>query len=216
MDKYLDLLKILYGNSFSSILSVLNESVYVTDFSSEKPLLHTGFSFSLHTGKKMDILFCPSTNTIVRSPKTQSQVPQLTGLWVGKNGGGHFTSMLRNYIPVMAQPFQKYLIKNLEKYLSKKPEQIVLLKDNVKEEIVIESFKIEDENNEIHEFPLNKHLSNIVFYGQSIFQAYMQLEDSKEYSDHYSDSSERDDFYDATDGQLGDLGDFGWTYLGRD
>ena len=64
---------------------------------------------------------------------------------------------------------------------------------------------------------MNKHLSKTVFYGQSIFQEYTPIdsrrENPEEYSEHYSD---QDDFYDATDGQLDDLGDFGWTYLGRD
>ncbi len=217
MDNYLSLLKILYGNSFSSILSVLNESVYVTDFSSEKPLMHTGFSFSLQTGTKMDLLFCPTTNTIVRSPKTQSKVPQLIGLVVQKNGDGHFSKIFENYIPIAVEPYQIYSIKDLEKHLSKRPEQIALLKDDKREEIVVKSFKIEDKNNKIHEFPLNKHLSKTVFYGQSIFQEYTPIdsrrENPEEYSEHYSD---QDDFYDATDGQLDDLGDFGWTFLGRD
>ena len=220
MDKYLDLLKTLYGNSFSSILSVLNESVYVTDFSSDKPLMHTGFSFSLHTGTKLDILFCPITNTIVRSPKTQSQVPQLIGLVVGKNEDSHFTKIFESYIPVAVQPYQIYIIKDLEKYLSKKPEQIVLFKDDKTEEIIVESFKIEDEDNKIHEFPLNKHLAKTVFYGQSTFQEYtpnfFHRKYPEKHSDHYSDYSEGDAFYDATDGQLDDLGDFGWTFLGRD
>jgi len=32
----------------------------------------------------------------------------------------------------------------------------------------------------------------------------------------YNSNDDYDDFYDATDGQLGNMGDMGWTYLGRD
>ncbi|WP_306642382.1 hypothetical protein [Sanyastnella coralliicola] len=61
-----------------------------------------------------------------------------------------------------------------------------------------------------------------LFYGPDSLvncELFMQVNaKSRVEDDHEEDSSRsyNSDFYDATDGQLGDLGDSGWTHLGRD
>lgn len=165
----------------------------------------------------MDILYCIDTGTIILSPKTLSQIPQLAGLLLQKVNGSYLNGISRFYFPILSEVPKRYIIKDLESYLSKKPDQIFIINEDTQEEISIDSFRIE-ENNEAYKFPLNIHLSSTVFYGQGTFSKYTPEFYEREYDegDNYDDYSESDAFYDATDGQLGDMGDFGWTYLGRD
>lgn len=213
---FLKLLNVLYGKDLASILSVLNSSVYVKKHITDGFVMHTGFSFSMHTEEQMDILYCLATGTIIRTPKTYSQTPQILGILLKKENGEYFNAISRFYFPVISEePVVRYVIKGLESYLSKKPNDITIITEDTQEELLIQSLKVVN-NNQTYEFPLNIHLKSIVFYGHGSFRRYDPEPYQREYQNNYDYYSENDAFYDATDGQLGDLGDFGWTHLGRD
>ena len=95
---------------------------------------------------------------------------------------------------------------------------ICLINDEDKSERTINSIEIED-NEKIKIFPLQKHLTEKIFIKGNKYSLYEpdMFDTDRGYDrDRYENYSDNDAFYDATDGQLGDLGHEGWTYLGRD
>jgi len=90
---YHRILKILYGNNLMEIISLLNTSIYVTDFDRETDshVIHTGVSFFTQTGQEMEVLYdFSSKNKIIQPRNTKSglSLPQLNGLTV-KTGGDY-------------------------------------------------------------------------------------------------------------------------------
>lgn len=63
-----DILLSLYSTSSSKILSVLNESIYITDFdkNDDTILFHTGFRFKTHKGTEFDVYYDLDSKSIIR------------------------------------------------------------------------------------------------------------------------------------------------------
>lgn len=63
-----DILLSLYSPSSSKVLSVLNKSIYITDFdkNDDTILFHTGFRFKTHKGTEFDIYYDLDSNNIIR------------------------------------------------------------------------------------------------------------------------------------------------------
>src|SRR5580704_2750844 len=88
--KYSEILKGLYSNDLSKIISILQQSIYSTQLNKKKDgiiAVHTGFTFVTHKGKLMEILVCLSeySNEIIiirqnRADWNYRKIPLLNGL----------------------------------------------------------------------------------------------------------------------------------------
>ena len=82
-----DILLSLYSRSSSDVYSVLNRSIYITDFEKNKDtiLFHTGFRYKTHKKTLFDIYYDLDSKSIIRqtvSPYAR-KAPQLIGFLCG-------------------------------------------------------------------------------------------------------------------------------------
>jgi len=84
---YHRILRILYGDSLTMIIELLNTSLFVRDFV-HKPnsnVIHTGVSFFTQTGQEMEVLYDFSSNQLIiqpRNTKSGLSLPKINGLTV--------------------------------------------------------------------------------------------------------------------------------------
>jgi len=239
--KYSKLLYILYGDSLSDILNILNQSVYVTDYITEDKnsiVVHTGFTFLTHKQKKIDLLYDFKNETIIRQVRNDGfAIPQINGMFATKGDDNYFNYfcdiVLTEIVEEKDEESTFYHLKNPYTYLNiNKINEITVIDKEKNNEITYTSFKISSNGILIKEIPLQKELEDIIFFDGDLFKKYIsddeyyQEEDDDDYDDDDYDDDyhdyDRDTFNALTDGQLGDYDDFGgdiddvMTWLGRD
>lgn len=204
---YAQLLSILYKGSLSEIIGALNKSVYVTDYSKpndDSLVLHTGFSFSTHTGKELHVLFDLKNNIIIRQPKSLT-VPKLNGIIIMRQNSSFFNRISDLFI--FSEPNSSF--KNPTLLPVNDPINSISLfigVDKAEKTITELSF---DYEGKAYSFPLQKHLKSEIFMKGNHFskyepEIYYQTDEMDDY-DPYSDYSIEDALNDATDGQLGEI-----------
>lgn len=209
--KYSKLLEILYGKDIEKIINVLNQSIYVTDFTpndSESLVLHTGFSFESHKNKRIDILYDLMTESIIRQVHNDRlSIPLICGIYAVKQNSQYFNSF---YEFIVTDVFENnnekagiQLLKNPATYFNKNSIiEIIVIDKETKEENHISSINIHYNDSQIKETPLQKKLADKIYFGQNSFSHYIDnneyCDDSEDYSNNYQSNEDwmREEFGD--------------------
>ena len=88
---YYRVLRILYNDNLESIINLLNDSVYITNYEDEGKsfIIHTGFSFSTQTGQELEVLYSISSKITIIQPRNPGHgfsYPKLNGLNLLRGG----------------------------------------------------------------------------------------------------------------------------------
>ena len=188
--KHSTLLEILYGDNLSEITNVLNKSIYAKNYEvkDEKQItVHTGFSFTLHTEKKMDLLYDINSETIISQLRFEGRIPKINGIFISK-GNEHFYNLFSKRVvtDILKGDNTKGIIKPLKepwKYLciDNINEIIVVDKENNRE-IIVNSVKIHDNEGMIIDVPLQRDFAQIIYFDGASYSSY--LSDSEYYEDY--------------------------------
>jgi hypothetical protein len=219
--KYSDLLRVIYSNDLSKIISVLNLSEYVTNFlpDDKSIVIHTGFVFTTHKAKLLELFYDIKNETLIRQIRLKKlALPQLNGLVANKDKRQYFNNSVGIVLTEIPQNDNNgifYHLKSPRSYFDNENiNEIKVIKDN-KREYTLKSFNVKKGKTVKSKYPFYKTLTDLVFYDGHSFSRYVPANSENEEFDPYEDYDLDDVFNDATDGQLGDLGDDGWEYLGR-
>lgn len=230
---FLEIIKKLYSNEISQVVEVLNKSIHVSDglYKSSDFCVHTGFTFVNQKGNKFELIYNGETEQIYRQPRISNNIlPLIIGLSVGKGDSIYFNGHYGQSVLILhelengTESGVLYSIKNIEKYQYENPvNEIEVAKDGQDDFEFISKFKIIDKEDKLlFEFPLCMEFKQKIFYNGNNNSFKKNISDL-EYRDFEEDrfrnsslESPNSTFYDATDGQLGELGEEGWTIIGRD
>ena len=213
--KYSEVLNNLYSNDLDGILKVLNQSIYVTDFvyhEKESIVIHTGFTFNSHKGKKFELLYDIHTKTIIRQIRNDSLtiIPQLNGVILVKNGQNYFNSYTNIVVSEITlvnnndEEFEIFKLKNPEVYRrNNKIEKIELIDEENNKELSLNSIKIIENNVVKHHVDLQKHLKEKIFYDGITFSKYLSDNEyyQKSNSHGYNEDYEQDNYNHETHGK---------------
>jgi hypothetical protein len=207
--KYLKVIEILYGDNIDSIINLLNKSVFANEFVPEgdSNAVHTGFSFQIHTGKTMEILYSIYHDTIIRQLRISETyaLPLLIGLLASKeyiDGRGFYGGYKELLItPRYSNDGEEegYLINEHIKVPHNSNQngikEITITEGGV--EVIISELKIRDsENNVIKTIPLQRKFHKEIFYGNSSFKVnrswdeYILDDDDEEYDGDVGDGDD--------------------------
>ncbi len=216
----LPFLKAVYKNDLKEIISLLNDSFYITEYftSNNSEYVHTGVKFEIQTNQFLEVFYYFNGDVLVVQPPTEkiNQEPKLGDIFIREDKYINTPTILSLTFLGLRDDDRK--IYNCEYAdINKTP----LTKDSY---LTIPTFQ---SMGRIQEFKFYKRsivLGTKIYLGNGRYEKYNPFLDpnSKESDDHIEDDdfddsfSGRSSFYDATDGQLGDMGDDGWAYLGRD
>ena len=179
--KHSHLLEILYNSDIEDILQILNQSIYITNYSSpiETPIIiHTGFYFNSHRDKKIELLYDLNQEIVLRQVRNYGgELPLINGLLAGRRDGIYYNSFHKLVVIKIKknnnlQGVFKYL-KDPYTYLGKeKVTEITVIDPNDDTESVVNTFKIMEGNSVFKEIPLQKILSETLFFNGSTFSKY--------------------------------------------
>lgn len=224
-----EVFKILYGNNDGKIIELLNKSIYVTEqkFESDTFFIHTGFTFKMHSGKNVELIYDYFKRLLIRQPRNDEtkSAPQIFGIWITKISSEYFNAMNGKIIVGIIEKTDStnILITDVQdyyKYIGLNEINEIICQD---EDGLIETyneFRIEDRKNEESIIiPIQRKYEKLVHYDSRVFSLYSErIRIYNENKERERQTSYDDDFRAATDGQLDDYdyGEDGWTFLGRD
>lgn len=172
---FASLLDTLYSDKRKSILNAINASVYSADFDAKNDyvVLHTGFTFTMQNGKRMELLFDIESQTIIR----QVQLPQadilpgLTGTLYVKHFRPYFNA-IKDFIVTGCyldddNSFDLEEVRDLKEFSAQWKTRKVALKNSTEAHELMVLYKA----NEVYKkLPLSKELTGRFFYNGDTFR----------------------------------------------
>ncbi len=208
------ILDVLYSETFDEkkIINVLNKATYVDEYINDDNslLIQLGFSFFIQTGKTFELFYDFSSKQLIFQMRFEdSRLPCILGLACEK---------VNKFIKRTAPLFIIGITEDeevLNQYISTN-DKIILNQLDHSVFLILER-NTEDEFISIAEYPLNKFFNNKIYRGPDGFEIFRDGFKNRNFRDNENNETFSDNnFLDGTDGQLGDLGEEGWTSLGRD
>ncbi len=215
------ILEVLNNSSIEKIVELLNSATYIRDYKEKEDsfFIHIGFVFQIQTATKFELFFDLTTkNLIYQKRMKDSTMPCFLGIIYQKDGSylKHATSGVLGACSFNEE--HVYFYETTKEKIQK-----------LEFECPVFTFFDDVDHHDLSkqkQFPLSKQVFQTIYFGNSRFQIYdphtSYLADRENY-DHESprmrdnnDYDEYDSFWDATGGQVGDLGDEGWLSLGRE
>jgi hypothetical protein len=218
--KFKIILDKLYSGDESQVISVLDRSIYISDYAFEEGksfVLHTGVTFYSHTNKSFALYYDLNKDTLIRQLQdnvTNSVAPPILGL---------HSYIERGYFNGCSPT----LVTGISSDLSKFTGEEITFKDISKPNHPFKEFTIyqgSETDSIIKTYPTSIDFKTKVFISGNVIKKYISEEEYYSNSDDEDDDYDRGDSYssrqafrDATGGQLDDMdADEGWTSLGRD
>lgn len=226
--KYSKVLEILYGSNVDSILVLLNAAVYAPQHKLPPKaidVVHTGFCFKIHTGKRMEVLYNVETESLIRQNRLESySTPLLNGLFLAKGDSEFFNAYLPLlYVGVAANNNGSGYFVEPEMIMQYSNRyDIASIRGKQKNDIdfqEITAFQVFDPNNpetKVIEYPFQRVLEETLFFGNnrfSVFQPYYDpREEEREFFENYDPDEERGTLEDWLEDEFGDdAGSAAWN-----
>jgi hypothetical protein len=198
-----EILAIIYADDNDKIIRLLNSSIYAAEYypKVDSMIIQLGYSFSIQTGTTLELFYDFKSQKTIYQKRFSSSDLCLLGLICFKKEPSKF---INNAIPslIAAVSEDENLVQICESAWEK-----IKLKQLEYDLFGIVIKQVDGLLTVTNEYPLRKSLGRTIYFGNGSFR----FNSPPRRSNYYSTSS---DFYEATDGQLGELGDAGWTYLG--
>jgi len=194
--RYSEILQGLYGNDLNKIISILQKSIYSANIDKKKDgviAIHTGFSFTTHKEKLMEILlgFSETSDEIIiirqiRPDFVYRKIPLLNGLRMAgeKDYFDQFYPLILAEICREKGLYKYFEIKDPLKYSDMNFITEVESKDSNE---VIKSIKV-TENDELIDFPLQRKCETKIYFDGKNFSKYILRENN------YQDDNQDDDY----------------------
>lgn len=194
--KYSEILKSLYGSDLDKIINVLQKSVYSTQIKKNKEediIIHSGFSFETHKGKRMEILLGLSKLhnqiKIIRQPAVFKSIPQINGLLLSSETD-YFNTFCPHIIAKIKEENNDY---NLTEFVIKETDDFFYSEhfNEIRLDVLddpdkrISEIEVITNNNELLKFPLQKRFNTIIFFNGQNFGRYETNRDN-----NWNDNSE--------------------------
>jgi hypothetical protein len=183
-------------------------------------VIHTGFCFSIHTGKRMEVLYNVENEKIIRQNRLESfSIPLLNGLFLAKSDSEFFNA----YLPLM---YAGVAINNNGSGYFVEPDtiqdysnryNITSIRGKQKNDTdfqEIQAFQVFDPDNpevKVKEYPFQRVFMETIFFGNnrfSLFQPYFDpKEEEREFFENYDPDQERGTLEDWLEDEFGDDAD---------